>query len=212
MFGHEQILKGGMKTVVKIHFSGCGQSEVFISPLERAPDGGGALKENPLNLHLESQKAFTATMQETSPGKQCPGSWRWFVFSVDSEAAFPKAPQHTILKTTNKQQPTSRLMFFLMTFTSQLPWLNKNDRCISFASTSNTQKAITSKLHIYSDRQLVRCTTRSTEEKTFLHSKQNCVHEQGLLAKLQPFFVWLYPLYFKKRSHKLNSSNFSLNH
>lgn len=28
------------------------------------------------------------------------------VLCVDSEAAFPKAPQHTILKTTNKQTTT----------------------------------------------------------------------------------------------------------
>lgn len=104
----------------------------------------------------------------------------------------------------------SYLMFFLTTVTIHLPWLwIKMTSVLIFASTSNTQKAIMSKLHIYSDRQLLCCTTRSTEEKAFLPSEQNCVHKKGLLAKLQPFFVWLYPLYFKSRSPKPNSSNFS---
>jgi len=77
------------------------------------------------------------------------------------------------------------------------------------APISNTQKAIVSKLHIYSDRQLPHCTTRSTEEETCLPSQQNCVQKQGLLAKLQPFSAGLPPLYSQPRSLKPNSGNFS---
>lgn len=136
---------------------------------------------------------------------EAPGGILCFLF-VDSEEAFPKMPQHTFFKNRKQQATSSYLTFFLMTVAIQLPWLwIKMTSVLTFASTSNMQKAILSKLHIYSERQLLRCTTRSAEEKAFLPSEQNCVHR---LAKLQSFFVWLCPLYFKSRSPKPNSVNF----
>ena len=95
-----------MKTLIKMHFSGRQQTEVFVSPSERALDCGGALKENPVNRHLETQKAFTANY----PGKplmggntEAPGGGLCFLF-VDSEEAFPKVPQHTFFFFKNHKQ------------------------------------------------------------------------------------------------------------
>lgn len=115
-----------MRTLIKIHFSGCEQIEVFISPLERALDGRVALKENPVNFHLETRKAFMANY----PGKPLTGSNTeasrggfWFLF-VDSEAIFPKVPQHTFFffnffKPQTMIHIKSYLTCFLMTI--QLP-------------------------------------------------------------------------------------------
>lgn len=129
-----------MRTLIKIHFSGCEQTEVFISPLERALDGRVALKENPVNLHLETQKAFMANY----PGKplmgsntEAPGGGLCFPF-VDSEAIFPKVPQHTFFFFFNffKPQTVMHIKSFLTfphdSYHSVTVTLNENHQCMNF--------------------------------------------------------------------------------
>lgn len=107
---------------------------MFINPVERALDIGGAPKENPLKLHLGTQKAFTAS----NPGKplmvsntEAPGGSCVFCL-VTLQRHSPKCP--SILFKKIKHCPTRKvIMIFLMMVNTQLPWLNKNDQCINFS-------------------------------------------------------------------------------
>lgn len=91
--------------------------------MERALDIGGAPKENPLNLHLETQKAFTAS----NPGKplmvsntEAPRGICVFCL-VTLEKHSPKCPS-ILLQKNNRQCPTRKVtMIFLMMVNLQLP-------------------------------------------------------------------------------------------
>lgn len=214
IFGREQILSGGMKILIKMHFSRCEQTGL------RKPIGKGSWlwrssEGKTCNLYLEMQKAFTANY----PGKLLMGSnpeapgvvcvFCWLTLKQHSQ----KCPSTLFLQTTSEQWSTSRvknLKFFLMTVTIQLLWLwIKMTSVLFFASTSNTQKAVMSKLHIYSDRQLLHCTTRSTEKKHVSTLRTELCAQAGSACKTPALLLWLYPLCFKSKSPKPNSGSFS---
>lgn len=127
-----------MTAWIKIHFPRCKQTEVFVSPLERALACEGSSEGKSCKTPPRKPKGFYSKLsRKTFHGKQNSGTRRWFVFfacwlkkySQKCHSTF--FPPFLFLKTTNKQKIYIRsyLTFFLMAVTRTL---NKNDQCISF--------------------------------------------------------------------------------
>lgn len=177
--------------------------------MERALDTGGAPKENPLNLHLETQKAFTAS----NPGKplmvsntKAPGGSCVFCL-VTLEKHSPKCPS-ILLQKNNRQCPTRKVtMIFLMMVNLQLPWLNKNDQCINFCFPFKHSEGYyrdVQIIHLFT--QLLPCTKRSTEEKVEQNSSICLQNSSPSLYDYILFILIQLPSSVLEISHQVNSN------
>lgn len=191
-----------MKAGIKIHFPGCKQTEVFVSPLERALDCEGSSEGKSCKMPPRKPKGFHSKLsRKTFYGKQNRGTWRWFVFFACWLKKYSWKCHSTFfsffffffshfLKTTNKQKNLHQELPYVFphgSYHSVIRTLNKNDQCISFCfQFEDTNKRLLSPNYLYWDRQHLCRATKSTDENGFLPSEQNPGHRQGLTGKLPP--------------------------
>lgn len=207
-----------MTAWIKIHFPRCKQTEVFVSPLERALACEGSSEGKSCKAPPRKPKgSYSKLSRKTFHGKQNSGTRRWFVFFACWLKKYSQKCHSTcfffslsfFLKPQTNKKSTSVVTLHFSSW--QLPglWI-KMTSVLVFASTSKTQKAVISKLPLF------RQTTSLSRNKVH---RWKCIPtfrtepwaQAGSDWKTPANFAWTYPFYLNSKIPRSNFSSFLSN-